>query len=105
MKINWGFFHCILIIWKFSLREQKKGDLGARKILKEEASVTKEVKRALKEEAETPEKEALDNLRAEEGKQKQAKEEAEKKQKEEKAYAFFEKLDSDKVISKFFNSF
>lgn len=94
---------CVRIIpfyFKFvgKFRDQKRSDLASKTVLKEEASVSKDAKRALKEEAEAPEKEALDNIRAEEEKQKQAREEQEKKEKEEKANTFFQKLDLDQVM-------
>lgn len=71
--------------------------MEAKKAQKEAALQEKESKRALKEEAETPEREALDLIRAEEEKLAQLKREEQKKENERLALEYFARLDSDQV--------
>ena len=78
------------------LKEQRQADLEAKKAEKEKAEQEVEDKRAVKDAAEVPEKEALDVIRAEEERERAAREAAEKAAKEQEALAIFDGFDTNK---------
>ena len=82
----------------FSHRQQRLGDIDAKRAQKDAAFNEKEAKKAAKEEAEAPEREALDLIRVEEEKLQQLKKEEQRLETERKALEYFSKLDSDQVF-------
>lgn len=77
------------------LKQQRLADIEAKKAQKEVAFNEKEAKKSIKEEAEVPEREALDLIRAEEERLQQLKKEEQKRETERQALEYFTKLDID----------
>lgn len=77
------------------LRQRRIADLETKKVEKEAAFKDREAKKAAKEEAEKPEREALDLIRAEEEKLQQLKKDEQKRETERRALDYFNKMDSD----------
>ena len=86
-----------LLKTKFFFRQQRLSDIEAKKVQKDAAFAEKETKKAAKEAAEGPEREALDKIRAEEERLQQIKKEEQKLENEKKALEYFAKLDIDQV--------